>query len=178
MTIRSNSRRQRSPVIEWLDERLVLSTATSLSSHAAASIRIQAQVPIPGAFGGVVSNVSGSTVTVSNLSGKLGKVAFVGVGSGTLAGQGFTGGNLVLGNAGGVIDFKLGRSSVVVSGSTARLTFVVTATGATGQFVKVPGASGAMTLTIVAKAGSVPTVTLTGSLTSYSAAGGKELGYS
>jgi hypothetical protein len=143
--------------------------------HAAAMIKIESQRSIPFSFAGLVTGLSGSTITVTNVGGKLGNVAFAGSGFGTVTTTAFLGGDLHLTNGAGTVDLKLGTGKVTIVGTTARVTVGFVAVHPTGSFTQLAGASGAMTVVVIQS--SRPVAGFAGVVTSYPAAGGKALGY-
>ena len=139
--MRIRPKRQRTVGFEALEGRLALSTGMALASpHVHQAIVRAAQRSIPASFHGRTS-ISGSTLTTTGLTGKIGNDRFTGYGTGTMVGNLFQSGNVYLSNSQGAIQLSLSAIEVQVRKTMRRevATTVVAATGKYASFVNDPG---------------------------------------
>ncbi len=138
---RIRPKRQRTVGFEALEGRLALSTGMAVASpHVHQAIVRAAQRSIPASFHGRTS-ISGSTLTTTNLTGKIGTDRFTGTGTGTMVGNLFQSGNVYLSNSQGTIQLSLSAIQVKVRKTMRRevATMVVAATGKYAPFVNATG---------------------------------------
>lgn len=96
--------RQRRMHIEALEGRLAMSGgAATLYGHGAEVFAHKIPKTIPITLSGHVSVLGGMTVEINSVSGKLGKVKVKGSGSGSLSGNQFEGGAVMLSNSSGSV---------------------------------------------------------------------------
>jgi hypothetical protein len=148
--MRARSKRQRSLGFEALEGRLALSTSmgTALASHHAdAMLKSQISKTISASFKGHVQ-VSGSNLTVTNLTGVIGTDRFSnGRATGTMSGKQFDGGDVYLNNSKGSIHLTLGAAYSVKKGKKT-LQYVpvsVDPAGTSGKYAAYAGITGTMT---------------------------------
>ena len=110
------------------------------SPHVHDAIVRAAQRSIPATFQGRTS-ISGSTLTTTNLTGKIGNDRFTGYGTGTMVGNLFQSGNVYLSNSQGSVQLSLTAIEVQVRKTMRRevATTVVAASGKYASFVNDPG---------------------------------------
>jgi hypothetical protein len=145
MMNRIRPRQKRSLRFEALEGRLALSTGmgvgvVSHQAHVLVKSAAPRQVQVPVSFKGQVS-VSGSTVTTTNLTGKIGRDHFTGHGTGTISGKIFQGGNVYLSNSNGSVFLKLSTQA----GKGTRQTIAFVALEATGKYAPYAGKTGTLT---------------------------------
>ncbi len=104
MMTRIRPKRQRTVGFEALEGRLALSTGGMASPHVHDAVVHAAQRAIPASFHGRTS-ISGSTLTTTSLTGKIGNDRFTGYGTGTMVGNLFESGNVYLSNSQGSVQF-------------------------------------------------------------------------
>jgi hypothetical protein len=124
-------KRQRAVGFEALEGRLTLSTGMAVASPQVHQAIVRAaQSTIPASFHGITS-ISGSTLTTSSLTGKIGTDQFTGSGTGTIVGNLFQSGNVYLSNSQGSVQFSLVAIQVKVRRTMRRevATMVVAASG-------------------------------------------------
>jgi hypothetical protein len=145
---RIRSKRQRTLGFDALEGRLALSAGMGMavaSHHAAAAVTTQAQMKVSASFKGHATVINGSTVVFSGLSGTVGNVHLVGAGAGTLMGNQFEGGRIVLLNSTGSILLRLGPAFVVKVGMSSKQEVSVAVVSATGKLAQYAGAMGTLT---------------------------------
>jgi hypothetical protein len=138
---RIRPKRQRAVGFEALEGRLALSTGMAVASpHMHQAIMRATQRAIPASFHGRTS-ISGSTLTATNLTGKIGADRFTGDGTGTMVGTFFQSGNVYLSNSQGNIQLSLSTIQVKVRKTMRRevATTVVAASGKYAPFVNDTG---------------------------------------
>jgi hypothetical protein len=138
---RIRPKRQRAVGFEALEGRLALSTGMAVASpHVHQAVVRAAQRSIPASFHGRTS-ISGSTLTTTNLTGKIGPDHFTGSGTGTIVGNLFQGGTVSLSNSQGTIQLSLTAIQVKVRKTMRRevATMVVAASGKYASFINDPG---------------------------------------
>jgi hypothetical protein len=142
---RSRSKRQRPVSFEALEGRLVLSTGMGMAmvphhSHSPAMSTIH----IPASFKGRVQ-ISGTTLTVTDLRGKIAGSPMTGYGTGTAVGRQFEGGTVWLSNSAGTIELGLGPDYVVKVKGHPKRDVPVTIVNATGPYAGYIGITGTLT---------------------------------
>src|SRR5262245_20843335 len=117
---RIRPKRQWSVGFEALEGRLTLSSGMTLASPCVREAIVRAiQRRIPASFQGRVS-ITGSTLTITTLTGKIGTGRFIGSASGTVAGTVFQSGNVFLSNKHGSVQLALETAQVVKVGRSSR----------------------------------------------------------
>ncbi len=137
--MRIRPKRQRTVGFEALEGRLALSAGMA-SPHLHEAVVRAAQRSMPASFQGRTS-ISGSTLTTTNLTGKIGNDRFTGYGTGTMVGTFFQSGNVYLSNSHGSVQLSLSAIQVKVRKSLRRevATMVVAASGKYAPFVSDTG---------------------------------------
>jgi hypothetical protein len=139
MRYRRNER-QRRIEFDALEMRVVaavgLPHASALVAHVDSAVQ-----SIPGLFKGTLVNHTFEIVS-TNLSGKVDKVAFSGLFTGTIFGKQFAGGMLHLANTKGTIDVEMFPSQIVTKGSQSSVGAQTVITQATGAYAVVAGLGG------------------------------------
>ena len=90
-------------------------------------------------------SVSGSTVTMTNLTGTIGRDRFTGSGTGTVSGTIFQGGDVYLSNKKGTIHLRLSPATVTQVGKRIRQSVAVVALDSTGKYARFTGDTGTLT---------------------------------
>jgi hypothetical protein len=168
--------RQRRMHIEALEGRLAMSGgAAALHWHGAEILAHKIPKTIPITLSGHVSVMNGLNVSVSGVSGKLGKVKVTGSGSGSLSGNQFEGGALMLSNSSGSVTLFLGLATAKHAGKNTKLKVIVTAESATGKYAGLDNAAGSVNVVIPDKTSAASS--FKGTFNSFSSTAAGELGY-
>ncbi len=144
---RFHSKRQRFLAFEPLEGRLALSTGMGMplaSHHSDAAHITQTAGSVPASFKGHAQLV-GSTLTITNLTGTIGKDHFAGYGTGTEAGKQFEGGNVYLSNSSGTVQFSLASAVTVKVRRSTRQQVSLVAVNGTGEYASYVGLTGTLT---------------------------------
>jgi hypothetical protein len=139
---RIRSKRQHHVSFEALEGRLALSTGVG-TGMAAASLHVDTSSPkatISASFRGRVQ-VNGSKLTVTGLTGTIGKTRFSGYGTGTATGTQFAGGTVYLSNSTGSIVLSLGPTE----GKAPRQKVSVKVVAVSHNYAQYAGATGTLT---------------------------------
>ena len=142
-----HSKRRRSLAFEPLEGRLALSAgmATGLAAHRPDVVHVsQRTKSIPASFKGHTELV-GTELTTTSLTGTIGRDRFTGSGTGTQVGTQFEGGSVYLSNSKGTIQFSLGPSVVVRVKKPMRQNVSLVAVSATGKYASYVGLTGTLT---------------------------------
>ena len=142
---RIRPKRQRLVGFEALEGRLTLSSGMTVASpHVREAIVRATQRTIPASFQGRIS-ISGSSLTITNLTGKIGTDRFTGSGSGAIAGTVFQSGNVSLSNKHGSVQLALGTSQVVKVGKSSRQLIPMEVVAASGKYARYVNDTGMIT---------------------------------
>jgi hypothetical protein len=169
--------RQTTAVFETLEGRWALSAGLAVvSHHADAAVRSHSPRKVPVFISGELSVGGGTTATVTNVAGRIGKADFdSGSGSGTISGNEFQGGDIEVSNGQGTIELGLGAARIVIIGGYQKMNVKVVAVNGGGAYSQVTGSTGS--LKALAPIGFLGVNHFSGSLESSGAAAGTELGY-
>ena len=108
------------------------------SHHSDAAHITQTAGSVPASFKGHAQLV-GSTLTITNLTGTIGKDHFTGYGTGTEAGKQFEGGNVYLSNSNGTVQFSLASAVTVKVRRSTRQQVSLVAVNGTGEYASYVG---------------------------------------
>jgi hypothetical protein len=143
--MRNHPKRQRKATFEALEGRLALSTGVVMPPGGIHHAIVRAvQRSIPATFKGQVS-ISGTTLTTTNLHGRIGTDRLTGYGTGTQVGNQFEGGQVFLSNSQGSIQLGLSPTAVVRIGKAKTRTFAITIENATGKYAAFATSTGRIT---------------------------------
>jgi hypothetical protein len=110
---RNRSQRQRPISFEALEGRLALSTGMGIAAVAhRGHALVMNPSHVPASFKAHVQ-INGTTLTVTNLRGRIGTDHMTGSGTGTVAGKQFEGGTISLSNNLGSVELELGSAFFV-----------------------------------------------------------------
>ncbi len=151
MMNRIRPKKKLSPSFEALEGRLALSTGMGLGAEVIAHqahvlVKSPANRQVPVSFRGHVS-VSGSTVTITKLTGTIGRDHFTGSGTGRTSGTIFQGGYVYLNNSKGSVILQLSPATVTQVGKRTRQSVAVVAVESSGKYAPYTGNGNTGTLT-------------------------------
>ena len=147
MMNRIRPKKKLSPSFEALEGRLALSTGVEVITHPAhVLVKSPAHRQVPFSFKGHVS-VSGSTVTITKLTGTIGRDHFTGSGTGKTSGTIFQGGYVYLNNSKGRVTLQLSPATVTQVGKRTRQSVAVVAVESSGKYDPYTGNGNTGTLT-------------------------------
>ena len=151
MMNRIRPKKKLSPSFEALEGRLALSTGMGMglgveviAHQAHVLVKSPANRQVPVSFRGHVS-VSGSTVTITKLTGTIGRDHFTGSGTGTTSGTVFQGGYVYLNNSKGSVTLQLSPATVTQVGKRTRQSVAVVAVESSGKYAPYTGNTGTLT---------------------------------
>jgi hypothetical protein len=130
---------------EALEGRLALSSGIDVPSHHIhAAIERVSQRNIPASFQGRTT-ITGSTLTISSLTGRIRSDRFTGYGSATIGGNVFYSGNVFLSNRRGSVQLELETGQTVQIGKSSREVIPVVVVAASGKYALYVNHLGAIT---------------------------------
>lgn len=161
---------------EALENRLTPSGGAAASFlHGATVFAHKVPKTIPITLSGHVAVMGGSNVTLSGVSGKLGKVHLAGSGSGTLSGNQFEGGAINLSNSSGSVQLFLGLGTAKHVGKNTKLKVIVTAESGMSKYAPLNNTAGTLNIVIPDKTSAAASLKGTFNMVSSTVAGA--LGY-
>jgi hypothetical protein len=175
MTIARSARRRIQ--FEALERRLALSGGGA-ALHGPGAEVLARKIPktIPITLSVHISFVTATSVTYTDVSGKLGKIQFTsGHGGGSEAGSLFEGGSVVVSNTSGSITLDLGPGALRRAGKHSKVKISVTAESGTGAYDDVGGSAGSVTVLIPEKIGAASSAK--GDFNHFDTTAAGELGY-
>jgi hypothetical protein len=142
---RIRPKRQRSAGFEALEGRLALSAGTAAAPHHIHSAIVRTSQPtISASFQGRTT-ITGSTLTIKNLTGKIKNDRLTGSGSGTQVGNVFQGGSVTLSNKHGSVELVLESVQTVTVGKKSRKVIPLVIEAASGKYAPFQGDMGVIT---------------------------------